>query len=164
MQPKTVTTKNEIVKLAEKQTQRQQRADLQDRVSKLRALMSDARQRAKDGEKNFHEQMELKENLGVATRRLEQFESNIVTDSAMKWGVEISNNPDWWDDDRHVLEEEGVPPDMLDSVSSRWLNVTGRAIIRKRIGDAKFERFKRVAEILIPILSLVVAILALLKA
>lgn len=149
--------------LAERKAQHDQRKQLEARVAGIRSLMSEARQRAKDGDKNFDEQMELQENLGVAIRRLEQFESKIVTDGAMKWGVEIPNNPDWWEDDRDIFAGQEVPDDVIDLLSSRWLNLVGRSVINKRVDDAKLDYLKKRVELLIPILSFVLAILALLK-
>lgn len=147
----------------QKSKTKDQRQELLNRVAELRALLSDARQRAKDGGKTFDEQVELQENLGVAIRQLERFESKIVTDDAMKWGVEIPNNPDWWEDDRHIFAGQEIPEDIIDSLASRWLNLIGRSVINKRVEDAKFDYLKKRVELLIPILSFVLAILALLK-
>jgi hypothetical protein len=88
---------------------------------------------------------------------LAQYDSRVIKKEAVKWGIDIPSRLDWRDSEVNESDERGF------TVETSWLNDIGRTMIGKQIRDARFAYWKGWAEILIPILSLIVAILALSK-
>ncbi|PYS70364.1 MAG: hypothetical protein DMF69_13770 [Acidobacteria bacterium] len=99
----------------------------------------------------------LRDNL---IRSLEQYDSHQLEIQAERYGIEIPVKPEWFS-----TEIKAADPDTVGAkdVIDRWLNETGRAMISKQVSDARFARWKRWVELLIPIFALIVAILALFK-
>jgi hypothetical protein len=91
---------------------------------------------------------------------IEQYDSRVLEKQAERFGIEIPVRPDWFS-----TEIKPANADTLDSRDTidRWLNETGRTMITKQVRDARFAYWKGWAEILVPILALIVAIIALLK-
>ena len=88
-----------------------------------------------------------------------QWISDDLVKEAVQWGVEVPDRTDWW------TEYISVSPSTINPQSKeyRWLNDVGLSMISKHVRDARFEYWRGWAQILIPILSLIVAIIALLK-
>ena len=96
---------------------------------------------------------------------LGQLDSQLLEREAVTWGIDIpdsSNKPDWYTAKTKNPYPDDLPGEMVMLVND-WLNEKGRTIVTKQIRDARFEYWRGWAQILIPILSLIVAILALLK-
>jgi hypothetical protein len=93
-------------------------------------------------------------------RLLDIYDSQALSKRAEKYGIEIPARPDWYSSaiklpDPNRADEE--------TVIDRWLNETGRTMISKQIRDERFAYWKKWADMLVPILALVVAALALFK-
>lgn len=82
--------------------------------------------------------------------------------AAERWGVDIPTRPDWYSTEINKNEYASIigGPDLY---VSRWLNETGRSMLSRQIREARFIYWKGWADLLIPILALVVAALALFK-
>lgn len=93
-------------------------------------------------------------------RLIEQHDSRQIVRQAERFGIEIPVKPEWF-----TTEIKHIDPDNLESeeVMDRWLNETGRTMIERQVKEARFAYWKRWADILVPILALIVAIIALLK-
>jgi len=95
----------------------------------------------------------------------QQYESKVLIQEAESWGIEIPAKEDW----REIIYIsgfgiDGVKVDDLDKARPvTVLSAKGRTMITKQIREARLAYWKSWAEILIPILSLLVAIIALLK-
>ena len=98
-----------------------------------------------------------------ARRTLDIFESNLLRQKARRMGVEIPKKPGWWDNDIEEFMALNVPAGDMDNLANWWLTEDGRSIVAKQVSDAQLAYWKRWAELLIPILSLIIAIIALLK-
>jgi hypothetical protein len=85
--------------------------------------------------------------------------SDDLVKEAIRWGVEVPDRLDWW------TEYISVSPSTINpqSTNYKWLNDVGLSMISKQVKDAKLDYWQRWAQILVPILSLLVAIIALLK-
>jgi hypothetical protein len=94
-----------------------------------------------------------------------QYLSKLLIEEAESWGIEVPERNDW----REIIVISGIGVDSTNTVDPtiEWpvtiLSVKGRTMITKQIREARLAYWKSWAEILIPILSLVVAIIALLK-
>lgn len=93
---------------------------------------------------------------------LAELETNYLVRKAESWGIEVPRKRDWF-----VVESK---TDTMDTILLEaaievrdTLNNLGKAVITKQIREARFAYWKAWADILIPILALVVAIIALLK-
>lgn len=126
---------------------------------KLEPYMSDLtneRRRLKSEMKNLsdiktHEAAQERARL---SEQLRECESNILIERATGWGIEVLDKPEWYSVTNKGRTVNIVLP---------YLNQKGTAIINHQIRIARFAYWKSWAEILIPILSLIIAILALLK-
>ena len=87
-----------------------------------------------------------------------QWFSDDLVKEAIRWGVDVPDRADWW------TEYKSVSPSTIDpkTMEYKWLNDVGLSMISKQVTDAKLEYWKSVAQILTPILALIVAIIALL--
>ena len=60
---------------------------------------------------------------------------------AWSLGIDVPNDPRWWDDDDEMNSEEGgVSPDQLDFVRRRWLTEEGKARVTFLIEDAEIKK------------------------
>lgn len=75
---------------------------------------------------------------------LDKYESRYLLRKAENWGIELPFKEEWY-------------------AGKGLLNNLGRAVITKQIRDARFAYWKGWVELLIPVLSLLLAIIALLK-
>jgi hypothetical protein len=93
---------------------------------------------------------------------LDIYESRYLIRKAESFGIEVPYKEEW-----HCFQiKDAEPGKVTGEVITRIkepLNNLGVAVITKQIRDVRFAYWKGWAEILIPILSLVLAILALLK-
>ncbi len=93
-----------------------------------------------------------------------KYESEAIIHGAETWGIEIQSKPDWYETDQ--VTGFGIQ-DALKNIDQKrritFLSEKGFTMITKQIREARFAYWKGWAGILIPILSLIVAILALLK-
>lgn len=128
-------------------------------IAQLNEKIWDAENRVnKDSE--YHLTLELDEWI---SRRdhcaavLKQWNSDKLIQEAIQWGVEIPDREDWWTE--YISES----PSRLHTQKLEWLSPIGQTMVSKQIRDARFAYWKGWAEILIPILSLLVAIIAILK-
>lgn len=85
---------------------------------------------------------------------IRECESKILIEKAARWGIEPPN-----DTDSHAQETNARL-----RIITPYLNRAAQAILIHKIRSARFAYWKSWSEILIPILSLLVAILAILKA
>ena len=96
-----------------------------------------------------------------------QYESEALVRKAESWRIEVSPKPDWRETDyisKHGLESYDLSPDNTERVHPvTYLSEKGFTMITKQLREARFAYWKGWAELLIPILALIVAILALLK-
>ena len=124
--------------------------------------------RTPDLERDWHANMELDRMYDqlIAYQVLEQeYDSSGLLQEAVKWGIPATN-PEWRiefiETDRYRIPHS--PYELLQRKKNMtWLNETGRSILKKQIRDARFAYWKGWAEIIIPILALLVAIIALVK-
>ena len=82
---------------------------------------------------------------------LDEYESQYLIRKAQRWGIEVPYKKEWY-----IVKERNDEP-------VYWLNEVGKAVIIRQIRNEQFAHWRRWAEILIPILSLIVAIIALMK-
>lgn len=82
---------------------------------------------------------------------LDEYESHYLIRKAQRWGIEVPYKEEWY-----IVKERNDEP-------VYWLNEIGKAAITKQIRNEQLAYWKHWSEILIPILSLIVAIIALLK-
>lgn len=95
---------------------------------------------------------------------IEQHDSRELEKQAERFGIEIPTRPDWYSTDIKTISQfDQAYVNGQDTVIDRWLNETGRTMIAKQLRDARFSYWKGWADLLIPILALIVAALALLK-
>ena len=99
----------------------------------------------------------------AAYRVLEkEYDSSDLLQEAIKWGSRGSK-PEWRiefiETDKYKIPHS--PYELLQRTNMTWLNETGRSVLKKQIRDARFAYWKGWAEIVIPILALLVAIIAL---
>jgi hypothetical protein len=121
-----------------------------------------AAQHQPNHDRDFHRNLDLEE---WTDRRehciavLRQWSSDDLIKEAIRWGVEVPDRPDWW------TEYKSVGPSTINpqTMSYKWLNDVGLSMISKQVRDERFEYWKGWAQILVPILSLLVAIIAMLK-
>jgi hypothetical protein len=105
-----------------------------------------------------------RDQRAMLMKLIDQHDSRMLEKEAEKFGIEIPVRPDWFS-----TELIAYDPDNLDDVAQpepivgRWLNETGRTMISKQVRDARFAYWKGWAELLVPILALIVAALALFK-
>jgi hypothetical protein len=132
--------------------------DLIAEAHRLRALILAARQ-TPDLERQYHLNMEMEQweaEFEARRQLLLEYESSDLVQEALRWGIDV--DPEWHveliDTDSHTMPQLKQPA---------WLNETGRMKLRKQIRDARFAYWKGWAEIIIPILALLVAIIALVK-
>ena len=85
---------------------------------------------------------------------LRECESNMLIERATRWGIEVCDKPEWYSQTNKTGTVKILLP---------YLNQAGTAVLTHQIRMAKFAYWKVGSEILIPILSLTVAILALLR-
>ena len=93
---------------------------------------------------------------------IEKYDSRELERQAERYGIEIPIRPDWFTTEIIMIDFATVP-EGADAITDRWLNETGRTMISKQISEARFAYWKRWADVLIPILALIVAALALFK-
>ena len=93
---------------------------------------------------------------------LEKYDSRVLEAKAERYGIEIPVKPEWFATEIIMLDFATVP-EGAESITDRWLNETGRTMVSKLISEARFAYWKRWADMLVPILALVVAALALFK-
>jgi len=89
---------------------------------------------------------------------LEEYESRYLIRKAQSWGIEVSYRQEWY-----TLKDRNDDPGTSGDRAVLLLNEAGKAAITKQIRNEQFAYWKHWAEILIPILSLIVAIIALSK-
>ncbi len=93
---------------------------------------------------------------------LDEYESRYLIRKAQTWGIEVPYKREWYS----VEVKNPDPDNMLGekvTVFQDWLNDIGKAVVTKQIRDERFAYWRGWAGILIPILSLMIAIIALLK-
>jgi|GEM_PF-4233006 hypothetical protein len=94
---------------------------------------------------------------------LGEHDSRLLEAEAEKWGIEIPTNEDKSD----WYKTKDPYPDSITGDTTytvvEYLNDKGRTMIGKQVRDAKFAYWKGWADVLIPILALIVAGLALFK-
>ncbi len=95
-------------------------------------------------------------------KAIEQDESRELEIKAERYGVEIPVRPEWFTTEIIMIDFATVP-EGADSITEKWLNETGRTMVAKQISEARFAYWKGWADVLIPILALIVAALALFK-
>ena len=93
---------------------------------------------------------------------LEKYDSRVLEAKAEQYGIEIPTRPDWFATEI-IMFDFATVPEGADAITDRWLNETGRIMVSKQISEARFAYWKRWADMLVPILALVVAALALFK-
>lgn len=98
---------------------------------------------------------EIAQEVGVSFEMLRECESKMLIQKATRWGIDVPYKPEWY-----VVESGSRTQDFY--VTLPYLNQTGTAILTQRIRKARLAYWKGWAEILITVLSLIVAILALL--
>jgi len=86
---------------------------------------------------------------------------------AERYGIEIPFRPEWFTTEifmpQCIIEHEHDHDHDFDPTVERWLNETGRTMILRQIRETRFSYWKGWADLLIPILALLVAALALFK-
>lgn len=55
-------------------------------------------------------------------------------------GIEVPNDPRWWDDDTDINIEAGVGLEQLEFVIRHWLTEEGKARLTFLIDDAEFKK------------------------
>jgi hypothetical protein len=118
-----------------------------------------------EGDPNFDrdlvlnlERDEAKEQIETYTALLKEYDSHLLIQEAVRWGIDVPHRPEW-----HTELKDTDPHTMPKRRTMIWLNDTGRSVVSKQIRDARFAYWKGWAEILVPVLALLVAIIALLK-
>jgi hypothetical protein len=115
-----------------------ERRELQARYKRLKALSSH----------------EASQERATISEMLRECDSKILIEKATQWGIEVRDKPDWYS--QKIDQEGGVLTLFLP-----YLNQTATAILTHRIRKARMAYWKGWAEVLVTILSLLVAILAL---
>lgn len=98
---------------------------------------------------------EVAQERARCSEALRECESKMLIEKATRWGIEVPDNKEWY-----AVESGSRAQDFF--IILPYLNQTGTAILRHRIRKARMAYWKGCAEILITVLSLIVAILALL--
>ncbi|HKB66318.1 MAG TPA: hypothetical protein VKC61_10715 [Pyrinomonadaceae bacterium] len=96
---------------------------------------------------------EVAQERATTSELLRQWDTKILIHKAALWGIEGPRDEDWY------VQETNAPIRIL----TPYLNDSAVAILAHRIKVARFAYWKGWAEILITVLSLLVAILALLR-
>jgi len=99
----------------------------------------------------------LKSEREACYKLVDQWESRYLLKRAENYGIEVPQRSEW----RNVELIEDT--DAKVTRVQAWLNEEGKAMISKQIRDARFAEWKRRADLLVPILALLVAALALFK-
>ena len=100
---------------------------------------------------------DIEEQRKEIAEKLDLYETRHLIGTAESWGIEVPYKADWYQ--RDVDDSGGVE---LVTFSDR-LNTLGKAVITRQIREARRASVKWWADILIPILALLVAFLALFK-
>jgi hypothetical protein len=96
------------------------------------------------------------------TSLLDEYESRYLIRKAQRWGIEVPYKREWYSTEITNPDPDNMVGEKV-TILQDWLNPIGKAVVTKQIRDERFAFWKGWAEILIPILSLTVAIVALLK-
>lgn len=95
-------------------------------------------------------------------RLLDEYESRYLIRKAQSWGIEVPYKREWYTVESKNPDSANMPGETV-MVFQDWLNEIGKAVVTKQIRDERFAYWRGWAQILIPIMSLAVAIIALLK-
>jgi len=97
--------------------------------------------------------------MGDRKLELEALETDRLVRKARRHRVLIPKDKDWW-----WYDGENIQGTSLDDMwQSPFLTERGKVGVEKLVSEARFSNIKRWSELLIPILSLLIALLALLK-
>ena len=107
---------------------------------------------------------ELRPGLRLAERNLEQFESRLLVKEALRRGIAISKDADWWTNDRVDYEGHGFEEQFINDMYTTWLSETGRAIVIRLIADDRKKNIEWWVKIVIPLLTILISLMGLIVA
>jgi hypothetical protein len=107
---------------------------------------------------------ELRPRLRYAERNLEQFESRLLVKEAIRRGIAISKEADWWTNDRVDYEGRGLEEQFINDMYTTWLSETGRAMVTRLIADDRKKNIEWWMKIVIPLLTIMISLMGLIVA
>ena len=124
-------------------SRKQQREDLQDRIHQINKELAVLKTKQPPDEATQSLRTKLATELRVQKHRLELVNSRILENDAYRLGLEIERKPEWWRDDAEEQFASGVPANMIEELTTRWLSPVGQLMVAARINEKRQEQFDR---------------------
>lgn len=122
-----------------------------------------AEQRAKPNAETEKQLRSLRPTLLYAERAFEQFESNLLVQEAVRRGITISKDADWWSSDRSDYEH-CQDQQFVDDMTTYWLSRTGRAMVTRLIKDDRKKNIEWWVKLVVPLIAALISLLGLIVA
>lgn len=124
---------------------------MQHKIDLAKERLSVLQEQSTKEQPNNDERLKLQRERDSLRYQLIIFESNLLTRKALRLGIEIPKNPEWWDNDF----ENGMPPEAV----TRWLNYKGRIGAAKLIREERRKNIEWWAKIIIPFIAAITGII-----
>lgn len=146
--------------------ERKKRQHLQREISLIRERREELRneQHANPNRETETALRELRPRLRLAEKDLEQFESRQLVKEALRRGIAISKDADWWTNDRADYEGHGLEEQFINDMYMTWLSETGRAMVTRLIADDRKKNIEWLMKIVIPLLTILISLMGLIVA